>query len=206
MSDTKEFSQQKVKLLLCDPAEDVRSAWTAQFAEKHPEVQICADDLLASGADAIVCPGNAFGFMDGGLALRVLEELGWELQDRLRAEIDNSHEGELLVGQAVLLDTGKSPRWIVYVPIARTSLVDDSLTAYLAARAVFRLLRQNSISEIAFPGLATGDRGLASPISARQLRYAYEEAAGLRKVKATNLSRLQRREKKLRSLPRSSQN
>jgi hypothetical protein len=86
-------------------------------------------------------------------------------------------------------------------------VVKDSVNAYLAGRAAFAALRDfqgpggERIASLACPGLCTGEGKMHPLVSARQLRYAYEEALGLREVVMDNLSRLARREKKLKEIP-----
>ena len=55
---------------------------------------------------------------------------------------------------------------------------------------------------LAIPGLgASGELGMDPRVSARQIRYAYEMASGKRGSGDKNLSQLERREKKLQSIP-----
>jgi O-acetyl-ADP-ribose deacetylase (regulator of RNase III) len=213
----------KVRLVLCDREPEVLACWRSQFCEKHPEVEVRAGSILEAGTAAVVCPGNAFGFMDGGLGLHLSEALGWHLQDELRAAVHRRFDGELLVGQALVIRTGAAgaagaagtagaaPQWLVYAPTARTpSSVEGTLNAYLAMRGALLAVRDHNleaveapIASLAVPGLCTGAGGMHRLISARQMRYAYELVAGLRGAGSKNLSGLARREAKLRSLPAS---
>jgi O-acetyl-ADP-ribose deacetylase (regulator of RNase III) len=191
-----------MKLILCDRSEVVVAAWRAQFAE-HPEVEIRLGDLFACEARALVLPGNAFGFLDRGLELEFCERFGWDLQDHLRREVRERFHGELLVGQALTLPVGDGDLRLVYAAIVRTPVpLAGSLHAYLAARGAFLELRREDPESAVFPGLGTGPSGLHPLISARQLRYAYELFSGKRGLGDKNLPQLQRREQKLRSLPR----
>lgn len=199
----------RTRLVLCDTRPEVLEAWRLQF-EKRPEVEILEGPWPGVGCQALVCPGNAFGFMDGGIALEVLEILGWELQDRLREVVRRGHDGELLLGQAILLDTGREPAWLIYSPVARTALpMTDTVNAYLAARGSLLAIRDHNrehpdtpIESVVLPALCV-DEGMHPGISARQMRYAYEQVAGLRGLGDKNLSNLSRREKRLRTIPRS---
>ena len=100
------------KLILSDPGAQVVEAWKAQFV-KWPEVEVRSEDILQTPADAFLLPGNSFGFLDRGLELRIVETYGWEVQDQLRAMIRGEFEGELLVGQALVLRVPSMPRPLV---------------------------------------------------------------------------------------------
>ena len=200
-----------MKIILCDRRADVVEAWKEQFDEA-PEVDIRQGNILEVAADVLVLPGNAFGFLDRGLELEVCERYGLELQDRLRNAIRGRFHGELLVGQ-VLSEPLEAPfRRLLYTPIARTpQKIESTVNAFLAARGAFLALREADSqpageappTSAVFPGLGTGESGLHPLISARQLRYAYELFAGVRGFGDKNLSQLGRRERKLKSLPRS---
>ncbi len=197
-----------MKLILCDQDQGVVDGWRAQFQERT-EVEIQQGSLWEVEADGLVNPGNSFGFMDGGLALQVVEKFGMEIEDAVRGAIREGFAGEILVGQAVVLPTGGRPPYLVYAPSMRTpQRLTDSLNAYLATRAALAAARSfnnthggEPIRSLLLPGLCTGAAKMNPIISARQIRYAYEEFQGLRKVKAKNLSLLGRREIKLKRLP-----
>ncbi|MFL5743547.1 MAG: macro domain-containing protein [Niastella sp.] len=54
----------------------------------------------------MVSPANSFGFMDGGVDYVISERLGWGLEKELQKRIKALPEGELLVGRALILETG----------------------------------------------------------------------------------------------------
>lgn len=197
-----------IRLILADREEAVLAAWRRIFL-KRPEVQVEEANPLEVPAAALLCPGNAFGFYDGGFPLQVLEKFGWELQDRTREELAEKYEGELLVGQAVVLPPAESGPTIVYAPVARTRAIQpDLLPVYLAVRGALRALARHNeahparaCDSIVIPALASGDGELHPFTSARQLRYGYEQAAGLRGAGGKNLSQLHRRALKLASVP-----
>ncbi|MBN1443803.1 MAG: hypothetical protein JXA90_13920 [Planctomycetes bacterium] len=198
----------ETKVVLCDLREDVVDAWKDQFDE-CPEVDIRQGDVFEAGTDALVLPGNGFGFLDRGLELAVCERFGWEVQDALRAAVHDLFAGELLVGQAHVADLPPSTsfRKLIYTCIWRTpQSIEGTVNAFLAARGALAALRSSagaSISSVVIPGMGTGSGGLHPLISARQVRYAYEMYSGRRKLGDKNLSQLARRERKLASLPRS---
>ena len=67
------------------------------------EVRDCS--ILDIQCDAVVSPSNSFGFMNGGIDLLYLKRFGMDLQYRLQKKIKDKHFGELLVGQAEIIET-----------------------------------------------------------------------------------------------------
>src|SRR5262245_29600962 len=129
--------------------------------------------------------------MDGGIDHRYSHHFGWEVQDRLQELIRTRHHGELLVGTAEIVETG-SPRipYVIAAPTMRVPMIlFDTVTPYLAARAVFLLIRHGvvpsgalagekvsaAVSSVAFPGLGTGVGRVGPNTCARQMRSAIEE-------------------------------
>jgi O-acetyl-ADP-ribose deacetylase (regulator of RNase III) len=192
-------------LILSDPDPAVQEAWKLQF-ERWPEVERRAEDFLATSADAFLLPGNSFGFLDSGVDLRIVETHGLEVQDAIRERIRAEHGGELLVGQALVLRGLTPPRTLVYAPLWRTPRrLASSVHVYLAVRGALLALAHDAgeppIRSLAVPGLGVGGGGLDPRVSARQTRYAYEFARGLRGVGGKNLSQITRRERKMQSVP-----
>jgi O-acetyl-ADP-ribose deacetylase (regulator of RNase III) len=147
--------------------------------------------ILEAGADAVVSPANSFGFMDGGLDAVYFNYFPGDIQMRVRRQILDRHGGELLVGAADIVDTGdaKIP-FLVAAPTMRVPMVlKGSVNAYLAARAVFRLIRDGTftsgphrgvaigdhVRSVALPGLGTGVGRMAPDVCARQVRAAIDD-------------------------------
>lgn len=140
-------------------------------------VEIYRGSILDLKCDAVVSPANSFGFMDGGVDGVYTRHFGTELQRMLQDRIKHYHDGELLVGEAIAVETGnKDIPWLISAPTMRVPMVLDSesVNPYLAARAALRLARFYDIKSIAFPGMGTGV-GRVSPLScARQVRAAIQ--------------------------------
>ncbi len=156
-----------------------------------PFVEVHQDSIFNGSADAIISPANSFGFMDGGIDRLYLERFGQSLQDRVQNQIREDHGGELLVGAATIVKT-EDPEFpfLIAAPTMRVPMpVESSINAFLAARAIFLLIRNGVISSgenagqpvreyvksITVPGLATGV-GRMSPVQcAKQVRAAIED-------------------------------
>jgi O-acetyl-ADP-ribose deacetylase (regulator of RNase III) len=162
-------------------------AWRRAFTD-CPDVTVSQGDIFAEPSDAIVSPANSFGFMDGGIDLVYSQRFGWDLSERLRVRLRDEHDGELPVGQAVIVETGDVQfPWLVSAPTMRVPMdVSNTVNAFLAFRAVIRAVRAHNetashpIRSVLCPGLGTAVGRMAPESCARQMYYAYRTThAGL---------------------------
>ena len=143
-------------------------------------VTIVEASLLELETDALVAPGNSFGWMDGGLDLQLVERFGDGLEQRVQEAIATDWVGEAPVGTwvTVRLDTD---RWLVYAPTMRVPMVlpPDTVAPYLAMRAVLHAARQlpERVS-IGVPGLGTGVGRVPAATFARQVAEAIGRFSG----------------------------
>jgi len=168
-----------MKIILADIAPKTIAAWKDFFANER-DVQIIEDDITKIECDAVVSPANSFGFMDGGLDYALSERFGWDLEKKLQQQIKALPEGELLVGQSILMETGdRTVPFLISAPTMRIPTnfnIDTSVNAYLAMKAILiRASRDSRISSVAIPGLCTGVGRMQPIIAARQMFQAYKE-------------------------------
>ena len=190
------------KVILCSVHEGMVSEWAASF-EKYPWVEVRHADITEQRADAAATPGNSFGFMDGSLDYSFSEYFGWHVQGLVQERIKERHNGELLVGDAEIVETGNSgiPR-LVYAPTMRVPMnIEGTVNPYLATRAVFLSVNRHnnsyekgagnvvpidspldlegssgqSIDSILVPSMGTGVGRVPFNIAARQMKAAYED-------------------------------
>jgi O-acetyl-ADP-ribose deacetylase (regulator of RNase III) len=160
---------------------DVVNAWARHF-KGLDDVVVSNGDIFDLEADAIVSPANSFGYMDGGIDLVYIRRFGWELQDRLQLHLREQHDGELPVGQAVIIETfDRAIPLLISAPTMRVPMnVSRSVNAYLAFRAAIRAAKQHnrehpgSIGRILCPGLCTAIGRMAPDVAARQMAAAYQ--------------------------------
>jgi O-acetyl-ADP-ribose deacetylase (regulator of RNase III) len=146
----------------------------ARAVRDASDVDVSHGDIFDLKADAIVSPANSFGFMDGGIDLAYSLRFGWSLQDRLRESLRLEHDGELPVGQAVIVPTDHTDiPYLISAPTMRIPMdVSDSVNAYLAFRGAIRVARDHNrtaarpIKTILCSGLATGVGCLPYPVCA----------------------------------------
>jgi O-acetyl-ADP-ribose deacetylase (regulator of RNase III) len=161
----------------------VVAAWTSHFAN-CPDVTVSHGDIFSEPADAVVSPANSFGFMDGAIDLAYSMRFGWDLQARLQSRLREAHDGELPVGQAVIVPTDDpSFPWLISAPTMRVPMdVSGTVNAFLAFRAVIRSVRDHNraaqppIRSIVCPGLGTAVGRMAPASCAKQMYAAYRTA------------------------------
>lgn len=170
-----------LKIFLRDIDHGIVQAWTHHFAGLD-NVEIDEGDIFRRSADAVVSPANSFGFMDGGIDMAYTRRLGWELSASLQDLIHAEHDGELPVGQAVILPTHDLDfPWLVSAPTMRVPQdVSGTPNAYLAFRAALRAVREHNMSSAApirsllCPGLGTAIGQMHPDVCARQMRDAFD--------------------------------
>jgi O-acetyl-ADP-ribose deacetylase (regulator of RNase III) len=176
-----------MKIILTDLQKPLIAAWNEVFANAE-NVTVHHGSIFDVAADALVSPANSFGFMDGGLDLRISEFFGWHVQERLQALIPAKHHGELLVGEAeiVATDHPKIP-YVISAPTMRVPMILGRETAnvYLATRAVLLLVTfgqfENGapigevVKSVVCPGMGTGVGKVPPDICARQIKQAISD-------------------------------
>jgi O-acetyl-ADP-ribose deacetylase (regulator of RNase III) len=188
--DTPEEDGPGLRVVLTAVEEGLSDAWE-RFCGDLPFVAVHRGSIFDVTCDAVVSPANSFGFMDGGIDMAYSERWGWGVQGRLQRAIREKHHGELLVGQAEIVETGDAALpYVITAPTMRVPMVlRESVNPYLAARAVFLLWKHaimpvgpdagRPISEViravAFPGLGTGIGRVGPNTCARQVRQAIDD-------------------------------
>jgi len=171
-------------LHLRDRKIEMSNHWTALFGN-DPNVKISHGDIFDDGehmrVDAIVSPANGFGFMDGGIDYVYSEFFGWDMQMDLQELLWQEHNGELLVGQAVVIDIRNTNDatpipYLISAPTMRVPMdVSDTVNAYLAFVAALRVAEKHpEINSILCPGLAIGVGKMAPKICAAQMHAAWK--------------------------------
>jgi O-acetyl-ADP-ribose deacetylase (regulator of RNase III) len=174
-----------VAITLCDRTTDLVQAWKRYFPDESG-VKVANQNILTLPVDALAIPANSFGFTDSGVDMAISQEIfDWRLQDTLRLQIDRDHDGELLVGQALVLPTKSTRlRYVVVAPTMRLPTdVSGSVNAYLAMRAILRAVEAHNrankptpaeqIRSLAVPGLCTGTGKMPAERAAYQMWTAY---------------------------------
>ncbi len=160
---------------LVDRNKEMCNQWKLQFEDCNDIVIYCGD-FFSLKTDCIVSPANSFGFMDGGLDLAISKKLGWALEEKLQEIIRKSPMGEILVGQAELIETGdKNIPFCVSAPTMRVPMIlKDTPNIYLATKAALNLIKNNSlIKTVTFSGMGTGVGQVPYDICAKQMKQAY---------------------------------
>jgi O-acetyl-ADP-ribose deacetylase (regulator of RNase III) len=176
-----------MKIILTSVDDELDNAWK-RWCGEFDFVTIYKGSILDVSCDAVVSPANSFGFMDGGIDMIYSQFFGWHVQDCLQKLIAEKHHGELLVGTAEVVETDNEHiPFVIAAPTMRVPMIlKDSVNPYLAARAVFHLIKNGIFSQgkfageritdviqtIAFPGLGTGVGRIGPNTCAWQMRAA----------------------------------
>ena len=179
-----------MKLVLASIEDSLTQAWR-KYCGDLEFVDIHEGSILEVKCDAVVSPANSFGFMDGGIDLRYMHYFSGDIQTRVRRQILDCHAGELIVGNADIVETDDDRiPFMILAPTMRVPMVlRDSVNAYLAARAILLLVKDGNflagpyqgdrvadfVSTIAVPGLGTGVGRLGHETCAKQVRAAIDD-------------------------------
>lgn len=171
-----------MKIQLVDRNKEMCDQWRNYF-EGCDDVIVHQGDFFELPTDCVVSPANSFGFMDGGLDAAITKKLGRGVQNRIqRSLMDGNYPmHELLVGQAMLVasDIAEIP-WCISAPTMRVPMIlKDTPNVYLAAKAIFILLKQKQhiedLQTVTISGLGTGVGQVPFAICAKQMKLAYDE-------------------------------
>lgn len=135
------------------------------------------DPVLGEYPDAVVSPANSFGFMDGGIDWEYTCHFGIKVADNVKRFIKDTFGGELLVGQACVVETNSSRiQFLVVAPTMRVPTnIYGTANVYLAVRAALHVSRDMGFKHVAFPGMGTGV-GMMPPYAfAKQMSQAIKD-------------------------------
>ena len=182
-----------MRIVLAALDEALARAWEA-FCGDVPGVVVHRGSILDVECDAVVSPANSFGFMDGGVDALYQERFGSEIQQRVRAAIHDRHHGELVVGEAAIVETDDAAiPYLIAAPTMRVPMIlRDSVNPYLATRAALLLVRfgtfavgdyagapiADAVRTVAVPGMGTGVGRVPAAVCARQMRAAIDNVMG----------------------------
>lgn len=166
------------KFILVDNKAELADAWNKEFEFDDNVEAHGPADIFSFEGDACVSPANSFGFMDGGIDLLYSMNMGWHVSAQLKNKIQTEYDGELLVGQAVIIPTGyaRFPN-IICAPTMRVPCrLVGTHNVYLAAKAMFLAAKRHpALKTIVCPGLGTGTGGVSSAECARIMKLAYDD-------------------------------
>jgi O-acetyl-ADP-ribose deacetylase (regulator of RNase III) len=166
------------KIQLIDRNKPMCNIWK-YFFKDIPDVIVHHGDFFDLPTDCVVSPANSFGYMDGGLDLAISMVIGWQVQEKLQKQIKEKYNGELLVGQAELVETdNRDIPFCISAPTMRVPMIlEKTPNVYLAARAVFLLLKQEEerIKTVTMSGFGTGVGKVPYDLCAKQMRMAYDD-------------------------------
>ncbi|MFX1313342.1 MAG: macro domain-containing protein [Promethearchaeota archaeon] len=158
-----------------------------KFINQDQDIEIINGSIFDIKCDALVSPANSFGFMDGGLDLKISQFFGWHIQKELQKIIQEKHHGELIIGMAEIVETSNEKiQYVISAPTMRVPMIlYNSVNVYLATRAAIVLVKygkfkngnliKEKVKRIAFPGMGTGVGKVPYDICALQMKKAIDD-------------------------------
>lgn len=128
-----------------------------------PAITWSQGDALTREADAVVTSANSFGFMDAGMDAAVIARFGKSVENTVRERIASYPFGEVLVGQAFMLNTNdpKIP-FLIFAPTVRAPKpITHPADVLLASRAAVKLAVDAGFRKIVMPCMGAGAGRLA---------------------------------------------
>ncbi|MVF12261.1 Appr-1-p processing protein [Ketobacter sp. MCCC 1A13808] len=174
-----------MKIILTAFDDALEDAWN-KFCGNLDCVEVYRGSILDVACDAVVSPANSYGYMDGGIDMVYSKHFGWGVQERLQTVIKTDHRGQLLVGQAQLVETENNLiPYLISAPTMRVpQTLHNSANPYLAMRAILILIAHGEyggvpvsemIETVAVPGLGTGVGEVHPVVCAKQVQFAIKE-------------------------------
>ena len=182
----------RMNLFLRDRNPDVVKAWQSFFSRLGEEARVdyAEADMLEMSSPVFVVPCNSFGIMDSGLALALNKKMDGEFESMVRRMIQEKYAGELPIGSAELLLTGRdNPSIVVVAPTVRvpSNIMATNVNPYLSTRAALLALarfvgnlpraEQGKILSFSMSGMGTGGGRSAPATAAFQMYEAYCQVA-----------------------------
>lgn len=135
-------------------------------------------------AEAIVSPGNSFGFMTGGIDKAFKDYFGEKVEYRTKTAIYDECLGELNVGSAIMVETDNSVYpFLVYAPTMRVpSVIKGTDSVYRAVWAALKEVFNHNhqpcavlqIDHLVIPGMGTGAGKMLFEKAAGQMLLAID--------------------------------
>ena len=94
---------------------------------------------------SLVVPGDSFGFLSPQNAIhsKAIDLYGENLQEKITSTIYHKKNGELLVGESILLSTPSQTQHIVYAPSHRVHGSNENrMSVFLSVRAALQRIRK----------------------------------------------------------------
>jgi O-acetyl-ADP-ribose deacetylase (regulator of RNase III) len=160
-----------MKIFIRDTDTAAIAAIKAGLGNDTSEISVMVGSIVDIEVSAVVSPGNSFGFLDDGVDLLYSDLFGRDLQARLQDRISHRSIGELLVGEALMVETAhpKIP-FLISAPTTRVSNdVNDPVKIMLGCRAAVLMAIKENLASIAFPGIGSGSAAVTPARAARSM-------------------------------------
>ncbi len=157
------------KIILFDINKKLYEEWKKEFKD-YTEVKIKNCNFNELESEYVVTAGNSFGWMTGGMDLAVRNYYGIKIQDEIQRIIISQFQGELPVGESIVIDTlDLKKRYLIYAPTMRFPEIIKPIDVFYVFANL--LLKYNNF---ACCGLGALTGGISEKECAKQMKLAYE--------------------------------
>lgn len=115
-----------MKLSLADNNLNLVIEWSKTFS-KLPEVKILCANILDAAECYMVSAADSFGNIDGGIDLVYSDYFGWDLEKKVKNEIDQLTNSKLPVGSRIIIGANYSK--ILFLIVSPTLRMPEALPA-----------------------------------------------------------------------------
>lgn len=167
--------KEELKIVFCDNNPEIAKTLAETFKDVK-RVEVIEGNIFNLQGDAIISPTNSFGDMSGGLDKAIDDYFEGEAQKNIQYQVKRDYYGELQVGNAITIETGKLryPN-IIFAPTMRIpGPVNNTINAYLAMRAILIEAERRGFEKIVVPSLCSGIGRMSYKESSDQMFKAYE--------------------------------
>lgn len=165
-----------MKIILTDINPLIVNAWKIQNIDN--EIEIHNSDFKILSADAIVSPANSFAIMDGGVDQALLDEFGYDIQQKIRNRATALHNMPIIpVGASVAIDIKhKQYKWLISAPTMPVPMdVSNTFNAYISTRSALSTAKTINAKSVLLFGMGALTGNYNPEICAAQMMLAISD-------------------------------
>lgn len=174
------MSLSNIKFYIIDKQREVINALQEHFSDLK-NIEIIRGNLeFIKTVDCIVAGHNSYGLMDSGVD-KTVNMLTNNIQPRIKFIIESIYNGELAVGNCIILKTNvNNYKYVAYCPTMRFQKdVSNTHNAYYAFRGLLNAIlnhnksNNDKINSVLCTGFCTGHGKMDPNTAGKQMRLAY---------------------------------
>ena len=153
--------------------------WWNEFFKYCEDVEVVCDDfdrfMNSHEVECVVSPANAYGLMDGGYDLAIIDYFSEELSQKVQQYLLENMCGEQIVGTSIIVDINEKQK-LIHTPTMRVpSIIKDPMIIYYCMRSCLLLAKKNNIESIVIPAFGGACGNVKYSIIAKMMFSAYHQ-------------------------------